>query len=294
MRIFLTGATGFIGTAVLANLMAAGHQVLALTRDEQGARALAAAGAEVHYGDVNDIQSLQRGAESADGVIHTAFNHDFSNFVANCETDHRAIEAMGAVLAGSRRPLIITSVVGIGSAGHAALASEDIFNSDHPNPRKASELAGRAVSQGGGNISVVRLSQVHNTLRQGLISPLIELAREKGVSAYTGEGQNRWSAVHISDAAQLYVRALEKNAAGSCYHAVAEEGIPMRTIAQTIGRMLKVPVISIPAQDAAAHFGWMSAFVHQDMSAASTLTQARLDWRPTGPGLIADLENMRF
>lgn len=200
---------------------------------------------------------------------------------------------MGAVLEGSQRPLIITSGVGMGSTGHHSLATEDDFNPDHPNPRKASELAGIAVAQRGVNVTVVRLSQVHDPVKQGLITPLIELAIQKGVSAYVEDGHNRWSAVHISDAARLYVLALEKNVAGSRYHAVAEEGITMRTIAETIGRTLNLPVKRIEATEALAHFGWMSAFVSHDMSASSALTQTRLGWQPTGPRLIADLEKMR-
>jgi len=294
MRIFLTGATGFIGTAVIRELQASGHQVLGLTRSERGAQALAAAGVEAFYGNIEDPESLRRGAAMADGVIHTAFNHDFTTLTANCERDAQAIEALGSALQGSQRPLLITSGVGMGASGHNALAHEDYFNPDHPNPRKASELAGIAVAQRGVNLSVIRLSQVHDPVKQGLISPLIELAREKGVSAYVGDGQNRWSAVHLSDAAKLYVLALEKNIAGSRYHAVAEEGIPMRTIAETIGRILNIPVKQIDAEDAPAHFGWMNIFIGHDMSASSALTQQRLAWRPTGPGLIADLESMRI
>ncbi|MBW5813997.1 SDR family oxidoreductase [Yersinia kristensenii] len=293
MRVFLTGATGFIGKAVVRELLAAGHQVLGLTRSKQGADSLAAAGVEAHLGDIEDLNSLQRGADLADAVIHTAFNHDFSTFVANCERDRQAIEAMGAVLEGSQRPLIITSSVGMGAIGANTLAVEDYFNSAHSNPRKASELAGIAVTERGGNVSVVRLSQVHDTVMQGLITPLIELAQQKGVSAYVDKGQNRWPAVHINDAARLYILALEKNVAGSRYHAVAEEGISMHIIAETIGRILKVPVISIPANEAPAHFGWLSVFANHDMSASSALTQMRLAWQPTGPSLIADLEKMR-
>ncbi|WP_145512832.1 SDR family oxidoreductase [Yersinia kristensenii] len=293
MRVFLTGATGFIGKAVVRELLAAGHQVLGLTRSKQGADSLAAAGVEAHLGDIEDLNSLQRGADLADAVIHTAFNHDFSTFVANCERDRQAIEAMGAVLEGSQRPLIITSSVGMGAIGANTLAVENYFNSAHSNPRKASELAGIAVTERGGNVSVVRLSQVHDTVMQGLITPLIELAQQKGVSAYVDKGQNRWPAVHINDAARLYILALEKNVAGSRYHAVAEEGISMHIIAETIGRILKVPVISIPANEAPAHFGWLSVFANHDMSASSALTQMRLAWQPTGPSLIADLEKMR-
>lgn len=293
MRIFLTGATGFIGTAVTAQLIAAGHQVIGLTRSQQGAETLAATGAAAHFGDIEDHESLRRGAMLSDGIIHTAFDHDFSRFMANCEKDRRAIEAMADALSGSQRPLIITSAVGLGSAGHNALAVENYFNPEHQNPRKASELAGNKALQNGANISVVRLSQVHDTIKQGLITPLIEIARQKGVSAYVGEGQNRWSAVHLSDAARLYVLALEKNHPGSRYHAVAEEGITLRAIAETIGQLLNLPVVRLGSSEASDHFGWMSKFVAQDMSASSAITQKELKWQPQGPDLLTDLAQTR-
>jgi len=294
MRIFVTGATGFIGMALVCELINAGHQVLGLTRSEEGARSLAAAGAQAFHGDINDLDNLRSGAGLADGVIHLAFKHDFSKFVANCEADRQAIEAIGDALQGSDHPLIITSGTGMGAAARGQLATEDHFNPDHPNPRRASEIAGAAVARRGVNVSVVRLSQVHTPLKQGLISPLIELARERGVSAYIDDGLNRWAAVHLSDAARLYVLALEKRVAGSRYHAVGEEGIAMRTIAEVIARGLNVPLRRIAAADAPAHFGWLSAFVGLDMPASSALTQQRLAWKPTGPGLIADLEQMHY
>ncbi len=294
MRIFLTGATGFIGTAVAAQLIAAGHHVTGLTRSRAGAESLAAAGVDAFFGDIEDLECLRRGAMLSDGVIHTAFNHDFSTFIANCENDRLAIQAMAEALEGSLRPLIITSVVGLGSASHNTLAVEDHFNSEHQNPRKASELAAIAALQNGVNVSVVRLSQVHDPVKQGLITPLIETARQKGVSAWTESGQNRWSAVHISDAAELYVLALEKGSAGSRYHAVAEEGITMRKIAETIGHSLDVPVVRIKSSAAPEHFGWLSKFVLQDMSASSAITQKQLAWKPLGPGLIADLKQIRL
>ncbi|WP_158906841.1 SDR family oxidoreductase [Burkholderia sp. L27(2015)] len=293
MRIFVTGATGFIGTAIVHELINAGHQVLGLTRSETGAQSLAAMGADVHRGDIEDLDSLRRGAGLADGVIHTAFNHDFSKMVANCEADRQAVEAMGSVLHGSDRALIITSVAVLGAAVPGKLATEDNFNPDQPNPRKASELTAVALAQRGVRVSVMRLPQVHNPVKQGLISYLTRLAREKGVSAYVDDGLNRWAAVHLSDAAHLYVLALEKRATGSRYHAVAEEGVPLRTIAEAIGRGLNLPVKSIAAADAPAHFGWFSAFVGTDMPASSALTQERLAWQPKGPGLIADLAEVR-
>jgi nucleoside-diphosphate-sugar epimerase len=294
MRIFLTGATGFIGSAIVPELINAGHQVLGLTRSETGAQALIAAGAEAHRGDLEDPESLRRGAAMADGVIHTAFNHDFSNFVAICELDRRAIEAIGSALVGSDRPLLITSGTGMGNAVPGQPATEENFNPDHPNPRKASELAGVSVAERGVNVSVVRLPQVHDRVKQGLITYAVKLAREKGVSAYVGDGCNRWPAAHVLDTARLYRLALEKQEAGSRYHAVAEEGVPVRDIAEVIGRGLKVPVVGLSPEEAPAHFGWLSAFAGYDMPASSAQTQERLGWHPTGPGLMADLEQMRY
>ena len=294
MRIFVTGATGFIGSIIVPDLIRAGHQVLGLTRSEAGARALIAAGAEPHRGDLDDLDGLRRGAELSDGVIHTAFNHDFSKFVENCAADERVIDAIGTVLAGSDRPFVITSGTGMGSPGPGQTASEDTFDANHSNPRRASELAAAAVAKRGVNVSVVRLPQVHDPVKQGLISPMVQIARDKGFSAYVGEGLNRWPAVHVSDAARLYRLAFEKRQAGTRYHAVAEEGIPMRDIAAVIGRGLKVPLRSVSADEASAHFGWLGMFAGSDMPASSAKTKQWLGWTPTGPGLIADLEEMRF
>jgi nucleoside-diphosphate-sugar epimerase len=294
MRIFVTGATGFIGSAIVPELINAGHQVLGLTRSEAGAQSLLAAGAEVHRGNLEDLESLRSGAAKSDSVIHTAFNHDFSTFAANCELDRKAIEAMGDVLAGSDRPLLITSGTGMGTAAPGQLATEGHVNFSHPNPRVASELAGVSVAERGVNVSVVRLPQVHDTVKQGLITYAVSLAREKGVSAYIGEGLNRWPAAHVLDVARLYRLALEKHEAGSRYHAVAEEGVPMREIAEVVGRGLKVPVVSLTPEEAPAHFGWLAMFAGYDMPASSALTQERLGWHPTGPRLIADLEQMRY
>jgi nucleoside-diphosphate-sugar epimerase len=294
MRIFVTGATGFIGSAIVPELINAGHQVLGLTRSDAGAEALASAGAEVHRGSLEDLESLKSGAAKADGVIHCAFDHDFSNFAANCEKDKRAIEAMGDVLVRSDRPFVITSGTGMGTTVSGQPATEDKVNFSHPNPRVASELAGVSVAERGVNVSVVRLPQVHNPVKQGLITYSVAIAREKGVSPYIGEGLNRWPAVHVLDAARLYRLALEKHEAGSRYHAVAEEGVPMREIAEVIGRGLKVPVVSLMAEEAPAHFGWLAMFAGYDMPASSAQTQAKLGWKPTGPGLIADLEQMRY
>ena len=294
MRIFVTGATGFIGSAIVPELINAGHQVLGLTRSEAGAQSLIAAGAEVHRGNLEDLESLRSGAAKSDGVIHCAFDHDFSNFIAICEKDRKAIEAMGDALVGSDRPLLITSGTGMGNAVPGQPATEDHFDPNHPNPRKASEVAGASVAERGVNVSVVRLPQVHDTFKQGLITYAIQLAREKGVSAYIGDGLNRWPAAHVLDVARLYRLALEKHEAGSRYNAVAEEGISMREIAEVIGRGLKLPVVSLSPEEAPTHFGWLAMFAGFDMPASSAQTQQRLGWHPTGPGLIADLEQMHY
>jgi nucleoside-diphosphate-sugar epimerase len=294
VRIFLTGATGFIGSALVPELIRGGHQVIGMTRSDEGARSLDAAGAEAHRGTLEDTESLKSGAAKADAVIHTAFDHDFSRFVENCEKDRRAIEALGSVLAGSDRPLLITSGTGIGGAGHGRLASEDVFDASHPNPRIASEMAGNKLLEAGVNVSVVRLPQVHDPYKQGLITPLVAIAREKGASAYVGDGRNRWPAGHVLDVARLYRLAVEKAEKGARYNAVGEEGVESREIAEALGRGLNLPVISIPAEKAAEHFGWMGMFVAMDMPASSALTQQRLGWHPTGPTLIADLNEMKF
>ena len=294
MRVFLTGATGFIGSRIVPELLAAGHQVLGLTRSDAGARALVAAGAEPHRGGLEDLDSLREGAAKSDAVIHTAFDHDFSNFVANCEKDKRVIEALGGALVGSDRLLIITSGVGMGIAEPGQLAKEDVFNTEHRNPRILSELTGAAMAEAGVKVAVVRLPQVHDTMKQGLITPLVAQTRVKGVSAYIGDGGNRWSAAHVLDVARLYRLALDKQQAGIRYNAVAEEGVSMREIAETIGAGLKVPVVSLSPEQAGDHFGWLAMFAGLGMPASSEWTRLQLGWRPTGPGLIADLERMDY
>lgn len=292
MRVFLTGSTGFVGSQVAQELIRGGHQVLGLTRSDKGAEALAAIGAEAFGGDIEDLVSLQRGAVQCDGVIHTAFDHDFAHFVENCQKDRRAILALGAALEGSDRPLLITSGTPIGSAGPGLVATEDYFNPEHPNPRVASELAGAELTQRGVNVSVMRLSQIHDTVKQGFVSYVIEVARRTGVSAYVDEGLNNWTAAHISDTARLFRLALEKNQPGARYHATAEEAIPFREIAEAIGQRFGLPVASTPAAQAAEHFGWMAAFVGKDMSTSSALTRQRLNWQPAGPSLFEDLAAM--
>ena len=294
MRVFLTGATGFIGSRIVPELLAAGHQVLGLTRSNAGARALAAAGAEAHLGDLEDFDSLRDGAAKSDAVIHTAFDHNFSTFVANCEKDKRVIEALGGALAGSDRLLIITSGVGMGIAEAGQLAKEDVFNAEHGNPRILSELTGAAMTEAGVKVAVVRLPQVHDSVKQGLITPLVAQTRAKGVSAYVGDGSNRWSAAHVLDVARLYRLALDKQQAGVRYNAVAEEGISMREIAETIGAGLEVPVVSLSPEEAGDHFGWLAMFANLGLPASSEWTRRQLDWQPTGPGLIADLERMDY
>jgi nucleoside-diphosphate-sugar epimerase len=294
MRVFLTGATGFIGSRIVPELLAAGHQVLGMTRSEAGARSLEAAGVEPHLATLEDLNGIRAGAEQADAVIHTAFDHDFANFIANCEKDRGVIEALGAVLRGSDRPLLITSGVGLGGGIPGAPATEDRFDTEHRNPRIASELAGQAALAAGAKVIVVRLPQVHDPVKQGLITPYIELSREKGLVGYLGEGANRWSAAHVDDVAKLYVLALEKGEAGARYHAVAEEGVPMRAIAETVAEGLRLPLRSLTVEEAPAHFGWMALFAGMDLPASSAITRAALGWEPVGPGLIADLRAMEY
>jgi nucleoside-diphosphate-sugar epimerase len=299
MKVFVTGATGFIGSAIVQELISAGHQVLGLTRSDAGAQSLIAAGAEVHRGSLEVLESLRSGAAKSDGVIHCAFDHsafgqDFSKFIEVCEKDTRAIEALGAALTGSDRPLLFSSGTGLGNAAPGQPATEDHFDPNNPNPRKASELAAVSLAERGVNVSVVRLPQVHDTVKQGLITYSVQVAREKKVSAYIDEGLNRWPAAHVLDVARLYRLALEKGKAGSRYHAVAEEGVPLREIATVIGKGLNVPVVSLSPEKAQAHFGWLGMFAGFDMPASSEQTRKQLGWNPTGPGLITDLENMRY
>lgn len=293
MRIFLTGATGFVGSKILSVLAADGHQIVGLTRSQQGAKLLAQAGAAPHFGTIADLDSLRAGAENADAVIHTAFDHDFTNYAANCEQDRTVIAALGSALRGSKRPLIMKSVTGIGDAGDGEPASEAVFNADHPLPRIASEQAGNALLDAGVDVRVVRLPQVHDQAKHGLISPYIEHACATGVAAYVDEGSNRWCAAHVDDVTQLYALVLACGEAGGRYHAVAEEGVSFRSIAEAVGARLKLPARSLSLQESGAHFGWLSMFTSISMTASSALTQMRLGWTPTGPGLLTDLVAMR-
>lgn len=294
MRVFVTGATGFIGSALVPQLLDAGHKVLGMARSDAGAKSLAATGAEVHRGDLQDLESLRSGAAAADAVIHTAFIHDFSKFRENCEIDQRAIEALGAVLAGSDRPLIVTSGLALLVDGRPATEKDAAPPVSESYPR-GSEQAAMELAERGVRASVVRLPQVHDTVKQGLISYAIAVARQKGTVGYVGDGSNRWAAAHVLDAARVYRLALEKGEPGARYHAVAEEGVPVREIAEVIGRGLKLPVVSLTTQEeATAHFGWLAGFAGRDLTGSSEITRQKLGWKPTGPSLLTDLENMNY
>jgi nucleoside-diphosphate-sugar epimerase len=293
MRIFVTGAPGFIGSALVPELIQAGHQVLGLARSEAGAEKLRSAGAEVLHGNIEDLDSLRRGAADSDGVIHLAFNHDFSQFQKNVDNDREAIVAIGEVLLGSNRPFVVTSGTAIAANVDGKPSTEDSPTASW-NPRVASEVATKELTARGVNTSVVRLPQVHDTRKQGLVPYLLAVAREKGVSAYIADGSNRWPAAHVSDVARLYRLAFEKAEPGAIYHAVDEEGVSMKAIVEAHARGLKVPVISIKPEKAQAHFGWLARFAEHDMPSSSALTQEKLNWKPTGPGLIADLDGMDY
>ena len=292
MRVFVTGATGFIGSAIVRELLASGHQVLGLARSDAGAASLAALGVDVQRGTLDDLDSLRNGAAASDGVIHTAYNHDFTDFAAAAQADRRAIETLGETLAGSNRPFVITSGTGGQQAGRL-VTEEDAGDPNSPAAaRLASEQVVLSMASQGVRTSIVRNPPtVHGEGDHGFVPRLISIAREKGVSAYPGDGLNRWAAVHRLDSAHLYRLALENAPAGTRLHAVADEGVPVRDIATIIGRRLNVPVVSIPAKQAPEHFGWLGHFFALDVPASSTRTQQLLDWHPVQLGLLADLDH---
>ena len=294
MRIFVTGATGFIGTELVKELIQVGHQVRGLARSDASAEQLKAVGAEVHRGDLEDLDSLRSGATGMDVVVNLAFNHDFSKFAQNGEDERKAIEALGSVLAPGKL-LVVTSGTGLTSGGPGHVRTEsDPPASSSAIPRQP-EVTAKAVADRGVRVAIVRLPQVHDTRKQGLVPLLTQVAREKGVSAYIGDGANRWAAGPLEDVAHLYRLVVEQTGPGvTTYHAVQEEGVSARDIAETIGQGLKVPVVSIPLEKAAEHFGWFAHFAAVDMPASSEWTRKTLGWNPTGPGLIEDLKIMKY
>ncbi|WP_446743333.1 SDR family oxidoreductase [Silvibacterium acidisoli] len=294
MRVFVTGATGFIGTELVKELIAAGHQVRGLTRSDAGAGQLKAVGGEVHRGDLTDLASLRSGAKGMDVVVHLAFSHDFSKFAQNAEDEKQAIEALGSAMEPGKL-LVVTSGTGLASGGPGHLRVESDPPASHQAIPRRPEQTAKAVSEKGVHVAIVRLPQVHDTRKQGLVPLLTQTAREKGVSAYVGNGANRWAAAPLKAVAELYRLVVEKTGPGyTVYHAVDEEGVAIKDVAETIGKGLNVPVVSIAPEQAAEHFGWFAGFAGLDMPASSEWTRKTLGWEPVGPGLIEDLTNMKY
>lgn len=294
MRVFLTGAMGFIGSHIIPELLSAGHKVLGLARSDAGARWLEEAGVAVHRGDLEQPETLASGAAAADAVIHCAFDHNFETFFENTRKDERNIAAIGEALEGTHKPVLITSGIGIGTPLNGGPATEDILNPRHANPRIATELAGAALIARRIDVRTIRLPQVHDAFKAGLITPLVAEARRSGAVAYLGEGQSRWAAAHVSDVAKLYVLALDKGEPGARYHASVEEGVTARAIAEAIGLGTGLPVRSISAEEVEHFFGWMAPFAGLDMMGANAWTRERLGWDPAGTDLLSDLAAMDY
>ena len=298
MRVFVTGATGFIGSRVVPELIGAGHTVLGMTRSDDGAEKLKAAGAETYRANIDQPESLKEGAASADAVIHLAFDHDFGRsanaFVENTEKDRRVIETLAEVLTGTKKPLVITSGVALGSPGPRQLALEHNYDVHHGSPRKASEEAGQAAQARGVNVSVVRLPQVHDAYKQGLITMYLPMVRQNGFAGYVGDGANRYSAAPVDSVAELYRLVTERAENGSRWNAVSEEGVPMKAVAETIAEVLKIPAKSLTPEEAMAQYGWMGGIIGWDLPASSEYTRKTLGWTPKGPSLLEDLRQGKF
>lgn len=295
MRVFLTGATGFIGSYLVPELINAGYQMVGLSRSEAGGEALARAGVDVVRGDVNNLDRLRSAAAAADGVIHAAFNHDFSDIRRHSEADRKVIETLGEALSGSDRPLIVTSGTGlVRSKSGGPVVETDAHAPSAEVPRAATEEAAEALIAKGNHVMILRLPQVHDTRRFGRISQHIQLAQQKGLVAYVGEGRNQVPAAHVTNVAKLFRLVLEQGQKGARYHAVSEEGIALRDIAEAIGEKLKLPIASFTPETAPDYFGWMAPLAAIDLAASGAWTRQQLGWNPIGPGLLTDLRNMDY
>ncbi|MFD4501582.1 SDR family oxidoreductase [Streptomyces sp. NPDC058457] len=294
MRVFVTGATGFIGSAVVRELLGAGHQVLGLARSDAAEAILKEVGAEVHRGDLNDVDGLRIAADTTDGVVHTGYNHDFSDMPGALRTELGVLQALGDALAGSGRPLVVTSVTGLLAPGRLGTEEDEPDRAGPGAHRAQAERSALALADRGVRVSAIRLPQVHGVGDHAFVPHLIGIARDRGVAAYIGDGTNRWAAVHRFDAARLYRKAVETAPAGAVLHAAAEEGVPLRGITQVIGRRLDLPVVSLAPEEATDHFGWLARFVGNDNPTSSAATRERYDWQPEQPGLLADLDQDHY